>query len=61
MEKIFPVYLTTAQAAIYCGYSVRYFEQLRKEGRGSRYVQRSRKDVRYKREWLDQWMEEGVK
>lgn len=55
-NSILPRYLSAAQAAKYCGYSVSYFEKLRKGGRGPAYTQRSRKDIRYLIDDLDAWM-----
>ncbi len=53
-------YLTTVQAAEYCGYSKSTLEKLRIYGGGPRYTKRvGGRRVLYLREDVDEWLKEG--
>lgn len=57
---ITPKYLTTKQAAEYCGTSKKTLEQLRHNGTGPQFIKRSHKLLRYRVEDLDAWMEAAL-
>ncbi|MDL2279935.1 helix-turn-helix domain-containing protein [Desulfovibrio sp. OttesenSCG-928-G11] len=56
---ITPKYLTTTQAAAYCGVSKKTLEHYRQNGTGPQYIKR-RGILRYTVEFLDAWMQAGV-
>lgn len=53
-------YITTEQAANYCGFSPRTFEKYRVTGEGPRYIKRGKK-VLYAVEELESWMRDGLR
>lgn len=53
-------FLTPAQAALYCGLTVKAFELRRACGTGPAFHRISTKTIRYTREQLDAWVIEGV-
>jgi hypothetical protein len=56
---IAPEWLNQSNAARYCGWSVQSFNEWSNTGKGPRFVRAGTK-VRYKRAWLDEWMENGA-
>lgn len=57
-------YLTTAEAARYCGISVSKLSKLRQAGTGSRYVRigdsKTKAVIRYRKKDLDEWLERNL-
>lgn len=52
-------WLDQKSAARYCGFSEQFFNHVCTDGRGPRFV-RAGTRVRYRRAWLDAWMENGA-
>ena len=56
---VIPEWLDQKTAARYCGFSEQFFNEVCTDGRGPRSV-RAGTRVRYRRAWLDAWMENGA-
>jgi hypothetical protein len=56
---VIPEWLDQKTAARYCGFSEQFFNDVCTEGRGPQFV-RAGTRVRYRRAWLDAWMENGA-
>ena len=52
-------YMTTQNAAVYCGMAKKTLENYRQSGTGPQYIKRKGL-VRYRPQDLDKWMEEGL-
>lgn len=58
--SIVPKYMTTEQAATYCGTSKKHLEHHRQNGTGPQFIKRSARLVRYRIQDLDAWMEAAL-
>jgi predicted DNA-binding transcriptional regulator AlpA len=51
-------YLDTKQAAFALGTTITHMERLRRKGGGPQFCKIGAKAVRYRRDWIDDWLEQ---
>jgi predicted DNA-binding transcriptional regulator AlpA len=57
-QNVTAEYLDTKQAAVALGTTITHMERLRRKGGGPQFCKIGAKAVRYRRDWIDGWLEQ---